>query len=603
MVEFFRGTITVSEELKNMPAGGIVYIQTDADIGVAFWNDADQSYGAAVTVSSPGESLKVFHSKALITAAAPAAVQIIRGPSYVSLGGGGVEGDGTGITDVPDFRDALRFDGWADPRDYGTITLGTGATTEQQTANVAAIQAALDTGRNVFCGWVGECRLNSHLTRATTGQEIIGANKFLTVLRWTSTGDGIRIRKDLETAIDQGGDLIFGGRVSNLSIIGPGTGTSTGTGIDIDDDTDAYNGDWVELSDCYIRGFAKGVNVVGVGQSKFLNCIIVYNTVGIEFSPGAQNSHQVFGCSIGQAETAIIQNSGTVVYQGGDYYATVQVIDIKNSASAHFVGGNFEGSGTQLVATIRGGGRGVFSHCQFLRSASTTPPIYVESLGRAHLNWCAGSAAGTAMVTKAATTAWVETLGCGSGASNMNFDGVGVLDTTQTVVNGPWPMRYYSSMPTGSVASMRGAVVQQLGISGFAPDGLAQIIQQKNGTLVRDWLNNYSALEDTPVTATTGNLANNINYIADNASLVTLTLPASATSEVNISQIRVTGRGAGGWRIAQNASQQIIFGASTTTAGVSGHLSSAHARDCVTLKYVATNTWQVIGHVGTPVTA
>ena len=510
--------------------------------------------------------------------------------------------DGTGVSPIP-FRDVLRLEGYADPRDYGTITLGTSATSEQQTANVAAIQAALDTGRNVMCGWIDECRLNGPITRATHGQEILGANKFLTILRWTSTGDAIRIRKDLETAIDQGGDLIFGGRVNNLSIIGPGAGTSTGTAVDIDDDTDAYNGDWVEVSDCYIRGFNKGINVAGVGQVKFLNCIVTYHNVCMEFSPGAQNSHQIFGCSIGQAPTSVILNSGTVVFQGGDYSGTVQFVDIKNGASALFVGGNFEGSGTQLVATIRGGGRGVFTHCQFLRSASTTPPIYVESLGRAMLNWCAGSAPGTAMVQKQNTTAWVETLGCGSGASNGNFDGVGVLDTTQTVVNGPWPMRYYTSMPTGNVSSTRGAVFQQLGISGFAPDGLKMIIQQKNGTLIADWVNNYGGLEDTAVTATTGNLANNINYIADNASLVTLTLPASATSEVNISQIRVTGRGAGGWRIAQNASQQIIFGASATTAGVSGHLSSAHARDSVTLKYVATNTWQVIGHVGTPVTA
>ena len=129
------------------------------------------------------------------------------------------------------------------------------------------------------------------------------------------------------------------------------------------------------------------------------------------------------------------------------------------------------------------------------------------------------------------------------------------------------------------------------------------VMQQQNGTLIADWLNNYAILFTTAVTATTANLSNNTRVIADNASLVTLTLPASATSEVGISEIQVIGRGAGGWRIAQNASQQIIFGASTTTAGVTGHLSSAHRRDCVTLKYVATNTWQVISHVGTPVTA
>jgi len=62
----------------------------------------------------------------------------------------------------------------------------------------------------------------------------------------------------------------------------------------------------------------------------------------------------------------------------------------------------------------------------------------------------------------------------------------------------------------------------------------------------------------TAVTADTQMAANN-GYIANSASLITLTLPLSAN--INFGDIiRVTGMGAGGWKIAQNASQRILTG-------------------------------------------
>lgn len=82
------------------------------------------------------------------------------------------------------------------------------------------------------------------------------------------------------------------------------------------------------------------------------------------------------------------------------------------------------------------------------------------------------------------------------------------------------------------------------------------------------------------VTGTSGSLTNNKTFIANNAALVTLTLPTTA-SVGDI--IEVVGKGAGGWRIAQNASQQIHRGSSSTTSGVGGRLDSTNRRDCIRL--------------------
>jgi hypothetical protein len=101
----------------------------------------------------------------------------------------------------------------------------------------------------------------------------------------------------------------------------------------------------------------------------------------------------------------------------------------------------------------------------------------------------------------------------------------------------------------------------------------------------------------TVVTGTTQSMAVNNGYIANNAGVVTATLPAtSAVGDV----VSITGiNNATGWKIAQNAGNQIFFGTSSTTAGTGGSLQSTATRDAVTLVCTSTNAnWQVLSSVG-----
>lgn len=100
----------------------------------------------------------------------------------------------------------------------------------------------------------------------------------------------------------------------------------------------------------------------------------------------------------------------------------------------------------------------------------------------------------------------------------------------------------------------------------------------------------------TDVTSTSQSMSANSGYIADNASLVTLTLPSTA---VQGSIISVCGNGAGGWSIAQNASQNIKFGNQTTTTGTGGSLASTNRYDGVSLLCtVANTTWVILNSMG-----
>lgn len=99
----------------------------------------------------------------------------------------------------------------------------------------------------------------------------------------------------------------------------------------------------------------------------------------------------------------------------------------------------------------------------------------------------------------------------------------------------------------------------------------------------------------TEVTGTTQAMAADSGYIANNAGLVTLTLPAIAALGTAISLI---GKGAGGWLIAQNALQIIQVGSLGSTAGVGGSVASTNRYDSINLICTTANTiWTTLGGV------
>jgi hypothetical protein len=100
----------------------------------------------------------------------------------------------------------------------------------------------------------------------------------------------------------------------------------------------------------------------------------------------------------------------------------------------------------------------------------------------------------------------------------------------------------------------------------------------------------------TEVTGTSQTMAADNGYVSSNPALVTLTLPATAAFGTAIT---VLGKGAGGWKIAQGAGQQIHFGSVSSTAGATGYLSSTNQYDSIQLICItANNEWACIGAQG-----
>lgn len=94
------------------------------------------------------------------------------------------------------------------------------------------------------------------------------------------------------------------------------------------------------------------------------------------------------------------------------------------------------------------------------------------------------------------------------------------------------------------------------------------------------------------ITVTSAIMATNNAYQANNASLVTFTLPSTASFG---DDLWVSGFGAGGWSIQQGANQQIIIGNQSTTLGSGGSLSSTKQNDGVQLYCAVQNLiWKTV---------
>lgn len=85
-------------------------------------------------------------------------------------------------------------------------------------------------------------------------------------------------------------------------------------------------------------------------------------------------------------------------------------------------------------------------------------------------------------------------------------------------------------------------------------------------------------------------------YGLNNAALCILTLPVTAAVGTCI---EVNGIGAGGFRVAQNAGQNIQFGSITSAVGVTGQINSTNRFDSIGIRCITANTtWCVYQSIG-----
>lgn len=101
------------------------------------------------------------------------------------------------------------------------------------------------------------------------------------------------------------------------------------------------------------------------------------------------------------------------------------------------------------------------------------------------------------------------------------------------------------------------------------------------------------------VTTATQTIAVAQGYVTDRGGGVSYTLPATA---VFGSAFKITGK-SGLWTVLQNANQQIVYGASSSTVGAGGSLTATSVGDsieCIAITGGASTVWRVISAIGNP---
>ncbi len=155
---------------------------------------------------------------------------------------------------------------------------------------------------------------------------------------------------------------------------------------------------------------------------------------------------------------------------------------------------------------------------------------------------------------------------------------------------------------TSAITALGAATNGQIPVGSTGADPVLATISVGTGLMVTNGAGTITltatggGVSWTDVTGTSQSAAINNGYTANNAGLVTITLPVTAAYG---SILRIVGKGAGGWKLAQNASQLIHFNGSVSTTGATGFIASSAQYDCVELLCtVADTTWTAVSSEG-----
>lgn len=246
------------------------------------------------------------------------------------------------------------------------------------------------------------------------------------------------------------------------------------------------------------------------------------------------------------------------------------------------IGANIVGlnqGGTSKALTASNGGI-VYSDADSMEilSGTATANQIVMSGSSSAPSWSTATYPATTTINRILYSSAANTIGQITTANSAQLvtNATGVPAMTASLTNGQIVIGSTGATPTpGTITAGSGVTVTNgAGSITIATTGGGLTINNVTGT-------------------SSGMTANSLN-IANNVALVTLTLPVTAAiGDV----IEVRGSGAGGWLIAQNASQIIHVGSVASTTGVGGSVASTNRYDCLTLTCVVVDLEFVVSGV------
>lgn len=155
---------------------------------------------------------------------------------------------------------------------------------------------------------------------------------------------------------------------------------------------------------------------------------------------------------------------------------------------------------------------------------------------------------------------------------------------------------------TGAITPLGSATDGQLPIGSSGADPVLATLTAGTGISVTNGAGSISIAATGTIlawaeeTGATKTIVVQEAYVANRGTLITFTLPATAALGT---EFKIQGKGAGGWKIAQNAGQTIHVGSSASTTGAAGYIASTDTYDAITLVCITADTdWAAESIVG-----
>jgi hypothetical protein len=158
------------------------------------------------------------------------------------------------------------------------------------------------------------------------------------------------------------------------------------------------------------------------------------------------------------------------------------------------------------------------------------------------------------------------------------------------------PLRFFDSSGTYYVGFEAGTLSENIMWTLPITDSVGTQALCSNGSGVLS----FQSLDTLPwITQSTSiTMAINHQYITNSSSLVVLNLPTLCPVG---SEFQIVGEGSGGWQVAQNSGQYIVFGDISTSTGPSGYISNTNMNDCIRIVCSVANTkfiaYNVVGNI------
>lgn len=324
---------------------------------------------------------------------------------------------------------------------------------------------------------------------------------------------------------------------------------------------------------------STNITITGSGTSVSPYAIAASSSAGSAFNALTAGTNTTAAMVVGSGATLSATGSGTI-------------------AATSVVGETFPASGLIVGTTDTQ----TLSNKTLVAPALGTPASGVAT----NLIGTAASLTAGTVTTNANLTGPITSVGnATSVASQTGTGSTFVMNTSPTLITPALgtPSALVVTNATGTATGLTSGITQALAsatttvnVSSATAPTSGQVLTATSGTAATWQAPSGGGLAFSNVTGTSQTMAVGTEYMANNASLVTFSLPTTAAVG---QKVLVDGSGAGGWKITQASGQTIHFGNKNTTTGTGGSLASTNQYDQVTLTCNVANTdWVVSAPVG-----